>query len=178
AIRMPHRVGLAAAGARRHERLWRLAFACGDLIHGASRRDRSIVIKNIVVVAFPRIFVTMFDQEPIGALSAVAVVAYAHQHPAAMQLVAVQREFKVALLEPLLRIVGFPITAVPELYGAATILALGDGAFEIAVIERMVFPFNREPLVARIERGPPRDRPGFEDAVELEPEIVMQARRV
>src|ERR1700732_3693392 len=175
---MPDRVGPAAPGACRHEWLWRLALACGDLVHGAPRADRSIVIKNIVVLAFPRIVVAMFDQEPIGALSTVAVVAHAYQHPAAVQLVAAQREFQVALLEPLLGIVGFPIAAVPELHGAATILVLGNGAFEIAVIKRMVFDFHCQPLVARIERGPPGDRPGFEDAAELQPEIVVQPGRV
>ena len=54
----------------------------------------------------------------------------------------------------------------------------GNGAFEIAVIERMVFDLDREPLVTRIERRTFGDRPGFEDAVELEPQIVMQPRRV
>ena len=120
----------------------------------------------------------MFDQEPVGALAPVAVVTHAHQHKAAVQLVAMQREFQVAFPESLLGIVGFPIAAVPELHGAAAILALRNGAFEIAVVERMVFHFHRQPLVARIERGPPGDRPGFEDAIELEPEIVMQARRI
>jgi len=44
------------------------------------------------------------------------------------------------------------------------------------VIERMIFDFHCKPLVARIERGALCDGPGFEDAAELEPEIVMQAR--
>ena len=54
----------------------------------------------------------------------------------------------------------------------------GNGAFEIAVIERMIFDLHRQPLVVRIERGAARDRPGFEDAVEFQPEIVVQPRRV
>ena len=54
----------------------------------------------------------------------------------------------------------------------------GNGAFEIAVIERMVLDLDRQPLVVRIERGTARHRPGFEDAVEFQPEIVMQPGRV
>src|SRR5258708_3430284 len=77
-----------------------------------------------------------------------------------------------------LRIVGFPVAAIPKLHGAATILALRNGAFEIAIIERVIFHLHREALVARIERRPLRDRPGFEDAVELQPEIIMQACRI
>src|SRR5947209_19832694 len=38
----------------------------------------------------------------------------------------------------------------------------------------MVLHFHREPLVVRIERGSFCNRPGFEDAVIFEPEIVMQ----
>ena len=178
AVRMPHRIGAGAFGLRHHERLWRLAFACGDLIHGPAGGDRSVGIEHIIGLAFPGIFVAMFDQQPVGALAPIAVATHAHQHKAAVQLVAMQREFQVAFPESLLGIVGFPIAAVPELHGAAAILALRNGAFEIAVVERMVFHFHRQPLVARIERGPPGDRPGFEDAIELEPEIVMQARRI
>ncbi len=42
----------------------------------------------------------------------------------------------------------------------------------------MILDLDREPLVVRIERGAARHRPGFEDAVEFQPQIVMQAGRV
>src|SRR5256885_16184572 len=74
--------------------------------------------------------------------------------------------------------VEFPFTAVPELNGPAAILALGNGAFEVAVVERMVLDLDRQPLVMRIERRTARHRPGFEDAVEFQTKIVMQPRRV
>ena len=89
-----------------------------------------------------------------------------------------QGEFQVALLEAALGIVGLPGAAIPELHGAAAILAVGNSAFEIAVIERVILDLDRQPLVVRIDRGTARHRPGLEDAVELEPEIVMQPRRV
>ncbi len=107
----------------------------------------------------------MLDQEPVGPFSSGAVVAHADQHPAAVQLVAVQREFQIALLVSPLRILGFPIAAVPELHRTAAILPLRNGAFEITVIQRMVFDFDRESLVVRIERGAPGHCPGLEDAV-------------
>ena len=65
-----------------------------------------------------------------------------------MQLLAVQVEFQIALLEAAIGIVGFPIAAIPELHGAAAILVVGNRAFEIAVIQRMVLDLDREPLVA------------------------------
>ncbi len=52
-----------------------------------------------------------------------------------------------------------------------------DRAFEIAVVERVVFHFDREPLVRRIERGPARDRPGLEHAIQLQPEVIVQPAR-
>ena len=54
----------------------------------------------------------------------------------------------------------------------------GNGAFEVAVVERMVLDLDRQPLAVRIERRALGHRPRLEDAVELEPEIVVQARRV
>ena len=174
---MPDRVCIHAAGFCRHERFWRPALARGDLFHRAARGDGTILVENIVGLAFPGELVAVLDQEPVGALAAAAVVAHAHQHPTAVQLFAIKRELQVALLEAGLGSVGFPVAAVPELHRAAAILVPGNGAFEIAVIERMVFDFHREPLVVRIERGPAGDRPGLEHAVEFEPEIVVQPGR-
>jgi hypothetical protein len=91
-----------------------------------------------------------------------------------VQLVAVQGELEIALLQAALGIIRFPIAAIPELHGAAAILSLGNGAFEITVIERVILDLDREPLVMWIERRAFRHRPGLEHAVMLEPEIVMQ----
>src|SRR6266702_886343 len=120
----------------------------------------------------------MLDQQPVGALAASAIVAHAHEHPAAVQLVAVQRELEVTLLEAAFGIIGFPSAAVPQHHRAAAILAFWNRAFEIAIVERMVLDLDRQPLVAWIERRPLRHRPGLEDAVEFEPEIVMQTGRI
>ena len=162
---MPDRVSLAAAGLRRHERFWCPAFTFGDLLHRPARRHGSVGVQDIVGVAFLGELVAMLDQEPVGPFSPGAVVAHTDQHPAAVQLVTVQREFQIAFLVSPLRIVGFPIAAVPELHGTAAILPLRSGAFEIAVIERRILRFDREPLVMRIERGALRHCPGFEDAI-------------
>ena len=60
----------------------------------------------------------------------------------------------------------------------AAILAFRDRPFEIAVVERMIFHLDGEPLVMRIERRAADHRPGFEDAVEFKTQIIMQQRRV
>ena len=98
-----------------------------------------------------------------------------------MQPLALEGEFEVAVGERLLR--GFvalrlPIAAIPELNGAAAILALGDGALEIAVVERMILDLDRQALVVRVERGAAGDRPGLEDAIEFQPQVVVKPRRI
>jgi hypothetical protein len=102
----------------------------------------------------------VLDQEPVGALAAVAVAFHPHQHPTAVQLVAVQREFQVALLEAAIGIIGFPDAAIPQHDGAAAILVVRDGAFEIAVVQRVILDLDREPLVVRdratVLASPPR----------------------
>ena len=177
AVRVPDRVGLCLALGQ-HERLWRLALALRDLRHRSPRGHGAILFQDVVGLAFLGEFVAVLDQEPVGALAAVAVALHPHQHPAAVQLVAMQREFQVALLEAAIGIIGFPGAAIPQHDGAAAILVVRDGAFEIAVVQRVILDLDREPLVVRIERGSSRHRPGFEDAVELQPQIVMQPGRV
>src|SRR3546814_13341925 len=57
---------------------------------------------------------------------------------------------------------------------ASAISASGNGAFEPAVIQRVVFGPDGKALVVRIEARTSRHRPAFENAVQLEPQIVMQ----
>jgi hypothetical protein len=98
-----------------------------------------------------------------------------------VQPLAFEGELEVALGEALLRrhgAFGHPVAAVPELDRAATILPFGDGALEVAIVERMILDLHREPPVVGIERWSLGDRPGLEHAVELKPEVVMQPPRV
>ena len=158
-IRIPDVVRSGARSGADHERLGAAALALRDLIHRAARGDRSVQVENVVVAAFPSVFVAMLDQQPVGAFAAAAVVTHPHQHPAAMQLLAVEREFEIALLEAALGIVAAPGAAIPQLHGAAAILAFWNRAFEVAIVERMVFDLDGEALVFRIERGAAGHRP-------------------
>src|ERR1700688_3857308 len=72
---------------------------------------------------------------------------------------------------------GSPMAAVPDHHGAAAIFALRDGTLEAVVLDRMVLDMDGEAFFAGIEARPAGDRPTFHDAVELEPQIVMQAPR-
>src|SRR5664279_2873515 len=70
-----------------------------------------------------------------------------------------------------------PVATVPQLHRATAILTLGNGTFEIAIVQRMVLDLDRKTLVVRIERGTTRHGPGLEDTVEFEAQVVVQARR-
>ena len=54
-----------------------------------------------------------------------------------------------------------PGALVPQHHRAAAVLALGDRALELAVVERMVLDVHGEALVGRIGRGPLGDRPAL-----------------
>ena len=129
-------------------------------------------------VALAREFVAMLDQQPVGALAAVAVALHPHQHPAAMQLVAVQGEFQIALGKPRSgSSLGLPVAAVPQLHRAAAILVLREWCLR-SRRSRADGPRPRPPAAClRIERGSARHRPGLEDAVEFQPQVVVQPRR-
>src|SRR5262249_8851777 len=60
--------------------------------------------------------------------------------------------------------------------GAAAVLALGDDALERGVLEGMVLDLYGEALLRGVEARALGDRPREQDAVELEAEVVVQAR--
>ena len=76
------------------------------------------------------------------------------------------------------RVVGagrLPRAPVPDDHVAAAVLALGDDALEVEVLDRVVLDVHREPPRLRVERRPLRHRPAGQHAVDLEPEVVVQA---
>jgi hypothetical protein len=57
-------------------------------------------------------------------------------------------------------------------------LAFRDRPFEIAIVERMIFDLHSETLVVWVKRRAARHGPGFEDAVQFQPKIIVQPRGV
>ncbi len=122
----------------------------------------------------------MLDQEPVVPLLAFAAF-HPHQDETALQPLAVEDDLKVAFLQALMRIgpgLGLPIAAVPQHHRAAAILAFWDRPLEVAVVERVVLHLHGEPAVMRVDRRAFGHRPGLERPVELQAEVVVQARGV
>ncbi len=180
-IAVPNGIRLNVA-ALHHERFWLPALAGGDRLHGSAGGDGGcVVFKDSRAILLDREIVVMLDQQPICALAAVAIIAHPHQHEAAMQPLTFQRKLEITLGERLFgRLVAFrlPVAAIPKHDRTAAILAFRYRTFEVAVVQRMVLDLDSQALVVRIERRSFGHRPGLEDAIEFEPQIIMQPRRV
>ena len=137
-------------------------------------RARGLIVAQIVDEDAPFANVlAVVDRETLG-----RVFRHAYQVPTALEPFAVQTEGKIAALEVALGIAErFPRPLVPKHNGAAAILPLRNGPFEGAVVEGMILDMDGKALVFGIEAWSFGDRPAFEDAVQLKPEIIMKARR-
>ncbi len=160
----------------RHERAGLASPAGRDVVHRAGRGDRGVVVEQGLAQALSRLLVLVLDQQPVDPLAAGAVMLHADQDPAALEPLSLQGELEVAMTQSVFGrwLLRFPRAPVPDHDGAAAILSFGNRAFEVAVVERVVLDLDREPLVGRIGRGSARHGPGLEDAVELEPQVVME----
>src|ERR1700759_4061 len=98
--------------------------------------------------------------------------------PAAMQPLAVEIEDEVAFGERLVCIAfRRPGPAVPDHDGPAAILAFRDGALEAVVLDRMILDLHGKPLFAGIEAWSAGAGPALHNAIEFQPQIVMQPSR-
>ena len=70
------------------------------------------------------------------------------------------------------------LAAVPDPHRARAVVAVGDVALEVEVLERMVFGVHREMVPLRRRRDALRHRPREEHSVVLEAEIPVQRARV
>ena len=158
----------------------RLADTTRYLVHRAPGSNRTIFRDQRRRPARDRVFVFVFDQQPVGTRVAAAVVPDANEHPTTSQPFPRQNKFEVAGLECVLRLLGAlrrPKTAIPHLHGAAAIFAFRDRAFEVAIVEGMIFHLHGQAFVGGIDRRAFGDCPRLEDAVQLQSQVVVQMAR-
>ena len=122
--------------------------------------------------------VVLLDEQPVLRPLA-ATRLHPHQHEAAREAVALQPELQLPCGEIGSRVAQWlPGAGVPDLHRAGAVVAFGDGAVKVGVVDRVVLDPHRQALVGRIERGPFRHRPTPQHAVMLQPEIPVQPARV
>jgi hypothetical protein len=68
-----------------------------------------------------------------------------------------------------------PRATVPQEDGSTAVLALGDDALEVTVLERMILDVHRQALVGRIQARALRDSPALQDPFELEPKVIVKS---
>src|SRR5262249_21957898 len=121
------------------------------------------------------VFVRGLDQEP-RFLALEPSRSQAYQGPLAAQPFAVKPEDELAFLESPMGIVDrFPGAAVPQHDRAGAVVARRDHALERAVVDRMILGADGQALDLRTEARAARDSPALQHAVQLQPEVVMQA---
>ena len=123
------------------------------------------------------------DQQPLGffvpGLTRVRIApAGPHHRVPASQFEAEHLDIELACAHSaghVVRRIGDAVhTAVPHDHLAGAIVALGDDAFEIAVLDRMILDHHGKPFVRGIERRSLGYCPRTEDTLHLETEIVME----
>ena len=148
-----------------------------DLVHGPATLHAGCEL-HCRFAAIARVVVALLDQEPILPFAFAGPGLHADENVIAIEAIAVQPEFEIALGQALVRIAErLPGAAVPDHHRACAILASGDHALEFAVFQRMVLGHHREPLLRRVEARATCHRPALQYPVMLEPEVEMRAAR-
>jgi hypothetical protein len=130
--------------------------------------------------------VVVLEQQPL------LIGGSSHQRERSFEFFAAQENAQLALLqfgpdarlrfgaiaERILRaFVGRVDAAIPDDHVAAAVFLRGNHALERGVVERMILGFDREALVAHLQRRALGNGPGFQHAVEFEAEVVVHAPR-
>ena len=170
-------------GSGRREQVGRQPLArCirSDIVERRAGQHRCVLRQQRVDAGEP---VLVLDQQPL------LVRGGAHQRERTFQFFAAQEdaEFAVRQLPPqsffgFLAIAERILTAfvrridaaVPDDHIAGAVLFLRNHAFERRIVERVILDFHREPLLAHLQRRALGNGPGFQNAIEFEPEIVVQ----
>src|ERR1019366_4743058 len=124
--------------------------------------------------------VALLDEQPLVAF-ALGAGLHVDNGEIDLQLLAVKAELQIAARQlRLARDIAQQVerAPVPQHPAAAAIVAGRDIAFEIAVLQGVVFHVRGEDLDGGIERRPLGDGPGFQDAIDLQAKVVVQPRGI
>ena len=144
----------------RGSRAWRLhegsrpgAAAGRDVGHAPSRGDRAVLAQERVAILLGKP-VPVLDQSQLLRLPPSRSCFIRTRTHSPFRRSPSSRNFRLPALSARLRGDSGqwrPEPAIPELHGAAAVLALRDRAFEVAVVERMVLDLDRKPPFAGVE---------------------------
>ena len=136
------------------------------------------LFEDVVIGERLRPTIAVLDEQPVGTRlgsSAAIGTAGADQDPTSLQLGPFEGELDLS--GP---IVGLGLTqrlpgpSVPDHHRSASVFSGRNQSLEVAIVERMVFDLDGQPLLRRVEAWSLRNRPTLECTSHFEPEIVMQ----
>ena len=145
-----------------------------------------------MVLAVPAglgVLVALVDEQPLlalvlleGALGRGAgTAARPDDREATLELLAMEHELELAVLDRLhpgqRRRLGLPGPPVPDDHVAGAVLLGGDDALEVEVLDGVVLDVDRHAPDLAVEGRALRDGPADEHAIDLEAEVVVEARR-
>src|SRR5579871_3928200 len=170
---------LSAACCRRPPRMVDAQLSrCRKFLVGAPADARSdFLVGDLWIAKSAGERVVGLDEEPwLGLLPAPR--PHADQMPFAFEARTFELKREMPFGEPLVGIAfRNPTAVIPHNHRAAAVLAFGDVALEVEVLDRVVLGAHREPLLAEREAWAARDCPALEDAVKLEPQVVVEPAR-
>ena len=122
--------------------------------------------------------IALLDNEPVVPF---APPFHVYQGEIAVQLFSVQAELQVTARNLLIArhtAEQLERAAIPQHHAACTVIAGRNIAFESAVIERMIFHVRSQVFDARIERRPFRHGPGFQNTIDFQAKVVVEASSI
>ena len=155
---------------------------CPQVRDRGAGEHRSLVLQHLPLRV--GVGVPVLDQQPLR-----GPLGRAHQRPRAPQLVPPQCDRELPRLQlpphPLLRgvpvaeghlvlVIGRVDARVPHDDVPGPVVPVGDDALEGGVVQRVVLHQPREALLLRVHRRPLGHRPRLQDAVHLQPKVVVQ----
>src|SRR5438445_3990852 len=153
-----------------------------DLFERATGEDRAIELWAVNVPRRISVLVAVLDDQPALPLARLSQPPSGlDQGKTSAQLLALEHHVDFTLGKLLVRRdVRFRLVCalVPDHHRSRAILPFRNHTFEVGIFERMVLCPDSQPLICRIHGRPFRHRPGYQDSVNRQPEIIVQAAGV
>ena len=184
-------ISASAAGASRNPE--RVAVRLHLVVRSAGLDARRVIlgvpasdgVSILLVDEEPLLALVVLEGTPAGVIGAApciaAAAARAHDREATTDLLAIEAELQLSVANRRGGVGRFGLrlerAPIPHDDVARTVLARRDDALEVEVLEGMVLDMDRHPPLIRIEARATRHCPADQHAVDLQPHVVVQARR-
>ena len=154
--------------------LLRIGF--GDILQGLAGDHGAVLLEDVLR---GRMAILLLQKEP-GLL----VLSRFYQREFTLKLFPLEDELQIPFFQSLPKkpLALFAVSGgrvmvnapVPDDHAPRAVIVLRDETLKILVIERVIFDHHGQPFYGWIERGPPRDGPALQHALQFEPEVVMK----